>query len=276
MFQKAIKQFIITSILLGTVQSATAQDQNEYVAGQKYILADIDVTGKLNFNKETVVTFTGLHKGQQITVPGEEISSAIKKLWKLGLFSDVNFYITKVQNDSIYLELDINELPKLNEVKFVGIKKGKAATLTKDTDLKKGKVVNENLLTTSKNYITNKYKNDGFFNTKVNISTHPDTTENSVNMTVLVDRGKKVKISDIVFTGNENLKNGKLKGAMKNTKKKSPLNPMRIFKSSKYVPEKYKEDLVAIIDTYKENGYRDARITEENVTYNPEKKHCKS
>jgi len=269
MFQKAIKQFIITSILLGAVQSATAQDENEYVAGQKYILADIDVTGKINFNKETVVTFTGLHKGQNITVPGEEISSAIKKLWKLGLFSDVNFYVTKIQNDSVYLELDINELPKLNEVKFVGVKKGKAATLAKDTDLKKGKVVNDNLLNTSKNYITNKYKDDGFFNTKVNITTHPDTTENTVNMTVMVDRGKKVKVSDIVFTGNENLKNGKLKRAMKNTKKKSPLNPMRIFKSSKYVPEKYKEDLAAVIEKYKENGYRDARITEESVVYNP-------
>jgi outer membrane protein insertion porin family len=270
MFQKAIKQFIITTTLLGAVQTGMAQDNNEYVTGHKYILADIDVTGKVNFNKETVVTFTGLHKGQRITVPGEEISTAIKKLWKLGLFSDVNFYVNKVQNDSIYLELDINELPKLNDVKFVGVKKGKATSLIKDTDLKKGKVVNDNLLTTSKNYITNKYKNDGYFNTKVNIATHPDTTENTVNMTVLIDRGNKVKVSDIVFTGNENLKKGKLRGAMKNTKKKSPLNPMRIFKSSKYIPEKYKEDLASIVEKYKENGYRDARITEENVEYNPQ------
>ena len=271
MFQKAIKQFLFTTLLLSSAQTVIAQEKNSYEPGQEYILADIDVKGKVNFNKETVVTFTGLQKGQKLTVPSEEISSAIKKLWKLGLFSDVNFYVSKVQNDSIYLELDINELPKLNEVKFVGVKKSKADTYKKDTDLKTGKVVNENLINTSKNYITNKLKSDGYYNTKVNISTHPDSTNNTVNMTVLVDRGEKVKISEINFTGNQNLTDKKLRKAMSGTKKKSFLNPIRIFKPSKYVPEKYQEDLVNIIETYKENGFRDARILEENVTFEPEK-----
>ena len=167
MFQKAIKRLVLTTILCSAVQTTFAQD-NTLQPGQQYTLADIDVTGKVNFNKETVVTFTGLQKGQKISVPGEEISSAIKKLWKLGLFSDVNFYVSKIQNDSVYLELGINELPKLSEVKFVGVKKGKATGLIKDTDLNKGKVVNDNLINNSKNYITNKYKNEGYFNTKVN------------------------------------------------------------------------------------------------------------
>ena len=268
MFQKAIKQFLITTLLLSSAQTVIAQEKKSYEPGQEYILADIDVIGKVTFNKETVVTFTGLQKGQKLTVPGEEISTAIKKLWKLGLFSDVNFYINKVQNDSIYLELDINELPKLKEVKFVGVKKSKITSFTKDTDLKPGKVVNDNLINTSKNYITNKLKSDGYFNTKVNITTHPDTTANLVNMTVMVDQGKKVKISDILFTGNQNLAEKKLRKAMKNTKEKSFLNPIRIFKPSKYVPEKYKEDLENVISTYKENGFRDARILEENVDYN--------
>src|SRR5690606_14707541 len=114
-------------------------------AGQ-YILADITVSGKTTYNEQTIITFTELEKGQRINVPGEEISNAIRKLWRLGLFNDVNFYASKIEGDSIYLELSINELPKLSDVKLQGVKKGKIEGLLKDTDLTKGKTVNENLI----------------------------------------------------------------------------------------------------------------------------------
>lgn len=270
MFQKAIKLFCGV-VFIGHASYAQAQENLPFKQSQKYTLADIEVTGKVNYNAQTVITFTGLDKGQSISVPGDQISSAIKKLWKLGLFSDVNFYVNKIQNDSIYLQLDINELPKLNEVKFVGVKKGKAESLVKDTGLDKGKVVNENLQNNTKNYIVNKYRKDGFFNTKVNINTIADTAANTVNMVVNVDRGSKVKISSIDFDGNTQLTDSKLKKAMKDTKVKGFLNPFRIFKPSKFVEEKYKEDLVKIVDKYKENGFRDARIVKEDVVYNDKK-----
>ena len=266
MFYKHIKLFF-GILLFGTFGSATAQERLE--AGQ-YTLADIQVSGKISYNEQTVVTFTGLEKGQRINVPGEEISNAIRKLWKLGLFSDVNFYVNKVSGDSIFLELSINELPKLTDVKLQGVKKGKIEGLLKDTDLTKGKIVNENLITNTKNYIENKYKKDGFYNTKVAINVIPDST-NTVKMVVNIDKGKKVKVSEIDFVGNTTIKDSKLRGAMKNTKVKSFMNPMRIFKSSKFIRDKYKEDLVSIIDKYKEKGYRDARVTSDTVIYNPKK-----
>ncbi|MDK2773042.1 MAG: outer membrane protein assembly factor BamA [Flavobacterium sp.] len=259
--------FLITVLVLGFINNAFSQDI-KFENGKYYTLADISVTGKVDYNEQTVVTFTGLEKGQRILIPGEEISGAIKKLWKLGLFSDVNFYVNKIEGDSIYLELNLNELPKLQDVKLQGIKKGKAEELLKETDLKKGKVVNENLITTTKNYIENKYKKDGFYNTKVFISTTPDSTDNNVKMLVNIDKGEKVKVKSITFNGNEKLSDTKLKKAFKNTKQK---NPLHIFKRSKYIKEKYKEDLTAVIDKYKENGYRDARITSDSVTYNKEK-----
>ena len=270
MFQKATKLFFAV-LLLGNISSLKAQETKTPEAGKQYTLADVDVTGKITYNKQTVITFAGLEKGQSIMVPGDEISNAIKKLWKLGLFNDINFYMNRVQNDSILLELSINEIPKLNDVKFKGVKKGKVDELIKDNDLKKDKVVNENLLTTTKNYIENKYKKNGYYNTKVVINTIPDTLENKVDMVVAVDRGKKVRISNINITGNSEMKTSKVKKALSNTKKKSFLNPMRIFKSSKFIKEKYNEDLVAVVDKYKEKGYRDARITEEKVTYNKDK-----
>ena len=247
MFKKGLQVLTIFIVLNST--AIFAQDDTKLESGKEYILADISVTGKISYNAQTVTTFTGLEKGQSIMVPGEDISIAIKKLWKLGLFSDVNFYVNKIVGDSIYLDLELNELPKIGDVKIQGVKKGKAEELIKETDLKKGKVVNENLLTTTKNYIENKYKKDGYFNTKVVINTVQDSTFADVKMVVNVDKGEKVKVKSIQFDGNSLISDAKLRKAFKNTKQK---NPLSIFKRSKYIKKKYKKDLASVITKYKE------------------------
>jgi outer membrane protein insertion porin family len=262
-------KIVLTVLLVGTVFQLQAQERIPFDQGRKYILADVEVVGKISYNQQTVVTFSGLEKGQQITVPGEQISNAIKKLGKLGLFSDIDFYINKTENDSIWLELAISELPKLSDVKIQGVKKSKIEALIKENSLTKGKIVNENLITTTKNYIENKYKKDGYYSTKVFIKTEADTTEgNLVKMLVNIDKGDKLKISKINFDGNEKFSDKKLRSAMKNTKKQ---NPIRIFKASKFVKDKYKEDLVSIVDKYKEKGYRDARVISDSVYLNQKK-----
>ena len=235
MFKKGLQLF---TLFIALSSSTLFAQETKLESGKEYILAKIDVTGKINYNEQTVTTFTGLEKGQSIMVPGEDISNAIKKLWKLGLFSDVNFYVNKIEGDSIFLELNINELPKLSDVKIQGVKKGKSEELIKETDLKKGKIVNENLLTTTKNYIENKYKKDGYFNTKVTINTIQDSLESQVKMVVNVDKGDKIKIKEIIFEGNTQLSDKKLRKTFKNTKER---NPIRLFKASKYIKEKYKE-----------------------------------
>lgn len=265
MLNKSIK-LLFTILIFGSISQVTAQEEDRvpFDQGAPYILANVDVTGKISYNQQTVITFAGLEKGQKITVPGEEISNAVKKLGKLGLFSDINFYVNRIEGDSIYLELNIQELPKLSEAKITGIKKSKAEDLIKDNGLTKGKIVNENLVTTTKNYIENKYKKDGFYNTKVNINTIADSTGNEVKMLVNIDKGDKVKIKQIVFSGNTKLSSNKLRKAMKNTKEK---NPLRIFKASKFIKDKYQEDLESIVSKYKEKGYRDARIVSDSVTF---------
>ena len=184
-------QLFFTIIFFGSISQIAAQERVPFDQGKKYILGDVTVTGKISFNKQTVVTFAGLEKGQNITVPGEEISNAIKKLGKLGLFGEIDFYVNEIKGDSIFIELNINELPKLTNVKFTGIKKSKIEGLIKDNSLTAGKVVNENLLTTTKNYIENKYKKDGYYNTKVNINTIIDTTEaNRVKLLIAILQNK--------------------------------------------------------------------------------------
>lgn len=255
--------------LFGTIFKLQAQDKIPFNEGKKYILAKVKVNGKISYNEQTVVTFSGLEKGQQITVPGEELSNAIKKLGKLGLFSEIDFYVNKIEADSIWLDLDIVELPKLSEAKIQGVKKSKKEELIKDNSLTKGKIVNENLITTTKNYIENKYKKEGYFNAKVSINTIPDTLEgNNVKILVNIDKGDKLKIANISIEGNQMFSDGKLKKAMKNTKQ---INPIRVFKASKYIKDKYKEDLASVIDKYKEKGFRDARVISDSVFLNPKK-----
>lgn len=235
--------------------------------GKEYILAGVEVTGKVSFNEQTVITFTGLEIGSKIRIPGDEISLAITKLWKLGLFNDVNFYVKKIEGETIFLELELYELPKLNDIKIKGIKKGKREDVVKETELNKGKIVNDNLITNTKNYIENKFKKDGYFNTKVTINTLADSTNTKVDMVVFIDKGEKVKISAINFVGNEQLTDKKLKKSFKNTKEK---RSYRVFKASKFVKDKYKEDLGTLVTNYKEKGYRDARVVSESVVYNKE------
>ena len=266
-------KLVLLFLFLGSATHVNAQDRLPLEQGKVYILKKVSVTGKISYNEQTVTTFAGLEKGQSITVPGEEISNSIKKLWKLGLFNDVNFYVDKIEGDSISLELNINELPKLSEIKFVGVKKSAMEGLIKDNGLTPEKIVNENLITTTKYYIENKYKKDGFYNTKVNIVTTPvdvtdSTATNHVNMIVNVDRGRKIKIERIIIDGNTQLTDGKIRRSMKNTKQRSITH---IIKASKFIKDKYKEDLTSIIDKYKENGFRDARIVTDSVTLNEKK-----
>ena len=257
--------FLFALLFIGN--TINAQDTT-LEKGKEYTLAGVEVIGKVSFNEQTVITFTGLEIGSKIRIPGEEISLAITKLWKLGLFNDVNFYVKKIEGENIFLELELYELPKLNEIKIKGVKKGKKEDILKETELNKGKIVNDNLITNTKNYIENKFKKDGYFNTKVTINTLADSTNTKVDMSIFIDRGKKVKISKINFIGNEQLIDKKLKRTFKNTKEKKIY---RIFKSSKFIKDKYKEDLTSLISKYKEKGYRDARIVSENVAYDKKK-----
>ncbi|MGQ8867251.1 BamA/OMP85 family outer membrane protein [Myroides sp. TSA_177.3] len=272
MFQKGISLFalFIAGLICSSAQAQQGDNIPTLETPKTYILGDIKVTGKINYNPQTVVTFTGLNKGQKISVPGEEISDALKKLWKLGFFKDINFYETSVVNDTINLELTLNELPRLNSAKVKGFKKAKSETVIKEAKLTKGKIVNENLLSTTKYYLLNKYKKDGFYNTKITLNTVPtDSTGRYVDLVVGIDKGKKVRISDITFDGNQQLTNKQLRKALKDTKKRSPFNPLRIFKPSKFIQSKYEEDLTRLVDKYKEKGYRDARIITDTTAYNP-------
>ncbi|MDG1263402.1 MAG: outer membrane protein assembly factor BamA [Flavobacteriaceae bacterium] len=243
--------------------NAQTPSPSAYKASKKYIIDSIIVTGLKSYEDKTVISYSGLRKGQSIQVPGEEISNVIQKLWNLELFSNINFYTAGVNGNLITLEIEIEELPTLSDVKIVGIKKSKAQNIIKDTELTKGKKLSESFLTNTKNYIINKYKKEGFLNAKVVLNTIPDsTTQNVLKMVVNIDRGKRVKIKSIDFEGVEKFSAKKLASKFKNTKKK---NVVRFWKKSKFIRNDYQEDLTSLIDFYKEKGYRDARVLSDTI-----------
>ncbi|HLW41399.1 MAG TPA: POTRA domain-containing protein [Flavobacterium sp.] len=280
-----------------TIPEQTLPDTNEQqvfpsetnqATPRQYRLGSIKVTGNYHFNELTIFTYAGLEKGQIINLPGDEISDAIKKLWKTKYFSDIAVYESSVEGDVIDLEIYLNELPRLKDVEVIGLKKAKREEILKELQLAvpntttsgskqkaikiaEGKIINENLISTTKNYLTSKYRKDGFFNTKVSVEQKLHEDQKTADLVITIDKGKKVRISGIDFNGNTQLTNAKLRKAMKKTKQRSPLNPMRIFKPSKYIENEYKNDLGNLIDAYKEKGYRDARIISESVKYNPKK-----
>ena len=237
-----------------------------YVKGKEYVINDIVVTGIKSFNEQTVITYTGLFVGKKVQIPGEDISKIINKLWKLELFSDINFYITKIIDDKVDIEISIVELPSLSEYKITGLKKAKSETIEEEIEIKRGQKITENFIETTKNYIINKYQKNGFLNTKVNINTIKDSVGlNNEKMVINVDLGDRVKVNEIEFSGNDIFKSNQLKKKMKKTKTKLP---GRFWKKSKFIEDDYQTDLSSIIDFYKEKGYRDARIISDTVVTN--------
>lgn len=265
------KYYCIIFITIFSICGLSGQ-QKELDSGKKYTINNITVTGAQNFNEQTVIAFTGLKEGEQIFIPGEKLSTVTKKLWEQNLFSDIAFYVTNIDGDLVDLELYIVELPKMNEVTVEGIRKGKIKKLIEDNKLQKGVKLTKNLLTTTKNYITNKYRKDGFLNTEVILSTTPAVdstgTEIGKDLKIIIDKGERVKVSKIDIVGNEALSDAKLRGAMKNVKQK---NPIRIFKRSKYSEEGFEEDKASLIAKYKSNGYRDARVLSDTLIVKNEK-----
>ena len=134
--------FWVFGLILFSGSHSYAQNES-FVKGKSYILDSISVSGIKTFNTQTVISYSGLNKGQKINVPGEDVSAVIKKLWGLELFSDINFYATKVDGNKISIEIEIKELPTLSNVKVQGIKKNKIQSIKDDTDLKPGKKLSE-------------------------------------------------------------------------------------------------------------------------------------
>ena len=212
------KCFYILLLLLSAPIIADAQfsinsglDDINYSTPKEYEIGGITISGISYFNPATIRSISGLAIGDKIKVPGDRITQAIRKLWDQKLFANVSVSATKIAGDKIFLDIHITELPRLSKFRFKGVKKAKQKDLREEIDLIRGKVVTENLIVNTKNTVTSYFVKKGFLDAEVDIVQENDTNAvNNVILTINIDRGKRIKIKDINFIGNNSLKSGKL------------------------------------------------------------------
>lgn len=234
----------------------------DYSNPEEYYLKSIDVQGVRYLDKEILANLSGLRQGDRITVPGDDITKAINNLWSQGLFADVKIFAQEVESDSISLVISLQEQPRLSELDITGVRKREEKDITEDLELKQGSQVNRNVINNIKETIKEYFYDKKYLNTEIQVSKVDDTTRNNrVALKIKVDKNEKVKIKDITFSGNKVFGDGELRREMEHTHKKN----WNIFQGSKFLPEKYEEDKEIILEKYKENGYRDARIVDDTV-----------
>lgn len=266
-----MKKYLYILLLLFPVITNAQFSLNEgldgvsYANPKEYEIGGITVSGAEYFNETAVKRLAGINVGDKIQVPGDKITKAIKNLWDQKIFSNVQITATKVQGDKIFLDIYIQELPRLSKFKFTGVKKSKQKDLREELALIRGKVVNESVIISTENKVKAYYVNKGYLNADVAVKQKLDSNlQNYVILTIAVDVGTRVKIRDINFYGNNSLKSSTLRGRLKDTKVARWYN---IFTTSKYIASTFEADKQGVIDKYNEKGFRDAKI-ESDTIYN--------
>ncbi|GAB4316124.1 MAG: POTRA domain-containing protein [Bacteroidales bacterium] len=279
----------------------------DYTSPKKYEIAGITVSGVKYLDNNALVMLSGLSVGDRISIPGKEISRAVENLWKQGLFENIKISATRFQGDLVFLNIHLTERPRMSTFTFKGIKKSEADNLRDEIKIASGDVVTENLLIRTKNRIKDYYTEKGFLDADVKIRQIEDTLRvNHVRLVINIDKKERVRIGKINIIGNSAFDDAKVKKFMKETKERGAFRPfykledyvfalvkdaatlrladmlqetkkyadrnlrMRIFKPSKFIPEKYKEDLVEVIHKYNSYGYRDASIVRDSIYRDPE------
>ncbi|UOQ73778.1 outer membrane protein assembly factor BamA [Hymenobacter cellulosilyticus] len=230
---------------------------------QRYELGGITVSGASYLDTNTLIGLTGLKIGDPVTVPGEEIGKAIRRLWDQGILGDVSVSIARIEGNKIYLDFNLKERPRLSKFEFTGISKGQADDLKNKIKLIRGKVVTDALLNNTKSQVRKFYTNKGFLDAKATITQTPDSSlSNSVVLNISVDKGSKIRIKDIAFEGNEAFSDKKLKGKLKKTKERKSY---KFLTSGKFQKSEYDADKEKLLEFYNSQGYRDAAIVSDTL-----------
>src|SRR6056297_69572 len=238
----------------------------DYNNPREYEIGGVTVSGVKFLDHGVLVSLSGLQVGETIEVPGEKISKAIKNLWEQGLFSDVEIKATKIIANKIFLDIYLQERPRLSAFYFKGIRKSQASDIKEKLTLVRGTQVTKSKIQRAVNTISNYFVDKGYLDANVEVIQKQDTAlNNHIVLGFDIDKNERVKIASINFHGNETFRDGQLRRKMKDTKQKTWYN---IFKRSKYIETIYEKDKKKIIDFYNENGYRDAKITRDSIYRN--------
>lgn len=279
-----ISKYISAIVLAGMTLSATAQTTERVVnpnidyarTAQQYYIGDITVEGVKDYDDFVLIGLSGLSKGQHVTIPGEEISGAIRRYWKNGLFSNVAIQADSIIGDSVYLKIKLKMRPRISQINYNGVKKSEREDLETKMGLMKEAQLTPNVLDRARIWGKKYFEDKGFKNVEITFDQKDDITQqNRVILDVNIDKKEKVKVNSINIEGNTALTMKQIKGslikngAFKKTHEKGLMSSW--FRSKKFIEERWKEDKERLIEKYNALGYRDARIVSDTVVAYDEK-----
>lgn len=229
-----------------------------------YEIAGIRVSGLPNADDYSIISSCGLQTGDRVEVPGDAITRAVKRFYRQGIYSRVQIKAEKIVGDKVWLEICLQQLPRMSEMTFTGAKSGEVKDIKERLGMVAGQQLTPNIVARAKQIVEDYYSAKGFKNAKVNVTQHNDLSkEDQVILQFDVQRSNKVKVHKIYISGNDVLSTSKVKRAMKKTNENG--NILNLFKQKKFVEQDFQDDLNRIVQKYNELGYRDARIVSDSV-----------
>ena len=241
------------------------------------VLGGINVSGIEGYEDYMLAGISGLSVGQEITVPGNEITDAVKRYWRHGLFSDVKISADSIVGDKIYLHVSLALRPRVSVINYVGLKKSEREDMENKLGLLKGAQITPNMIDRAKILAKRYFDDKGFKNADIEVRQRDDVSnKNQVILDVIIDKKEKMKVRDIIIEGNAQLSSRKIKGgflrkgAFAKTHEAGKLSSL--FKAKKFTPERWAADKKKLIEKYNELGFRDATILEDTV-WNADEKH---
>ena len=236
----------------------------EYTMQRKtYEIAGISVTGADGYEDFVLIGFSGLAVGDKIEVPGDQITKSLKRFWKQGLFSDVKFKATKIEGDKIWLEIALQQRPRVSEIAYNGLRKTEQEDIEVKVGIQKGGQMTPDLADRAKKVITKYFHEKGFYHTEVQVLQFNDLDHPGyVKVAVNVNKREKTRVDHLYVTGNKALTHNQINHAMKKTNDNHIIN---LFQTKKFVEEEFENDKKLLLEKYNEIGYRDAMIVADSV-----------
>ena len=239
----------------------------DYNNPRQVIVGGVKVEGNTYFKSQQILSYSGLREGQEITIPGEEISGIVERLWLQRYFEDVAVVVDSLDatRDTAYFTIKIQERPRVSRWTFSGVKSGERKDIEERVNLRPGREFSDYVEKTTADIVKRYYAGKGFLQCEVTAEVVRDTIiSNAIQVNFAVDRGPKIKVKDINFIGNDHVKEFKLARSMKKTKSNKIYN---FFHSKKFDEKEYLNDKRSVLSAFNEEGYRDARIVRDSVYY---------
>ena len=240
-------------------------------------IGGIAVEGVEGYEDFVLTSLSGLTVGQRISVPGSEITEAVNRYWRHGLFSRVKISADSIVGNKIFLRFSLAVRPRVSTINYTGVKKSEREDLEQKLGMMKGMSLHPNVIDRAKILAKKYFDGKGYKNAVITITQRDDVAnKNMVILDVDIDKKAKMKVRDIIIDGNYFLSDKKIKGTLitkgvfKKTHEAGKLSTF--LKSKKFTDERYEQDKKNLIEKYNELGFRDATIEEDSV-WNVDEKH---